>query len=51
MERDGRAFIVYADQMAVKSSTHDADALQRSYEEGYRLSQLTLPSLLAWLGM
>lgn len=51
MEREGRAFIVYADRMAVKSSTHDADALQRSYEEGYRLSQLTLPSLLAWLGM
>lgn len=47
----GRAYIVYADKMAVSNSTTDHDALARSYADGYAQAQADLPRWREWLGI
>ena len=51
MAREGRAYIVYADGMAVSSSTCDVDALRASYADAYGRYQKDLPRWLDWLGL
>ena len=47
---EGRAYIVYADKMAVSSGTTDHDALLRSHADGYAQAQAELPRWREWLG-
>ena len=49
MTREGRAYIVYADDMAVSSSTCDVGQLRASYEDAYTRYQAELPHWLSWL--
>lgn len=51
MARQGRAHIVYADGMAVSSSTCDVAALRASYTDAYARYQRDLPTWLEWLGV
>ncbi len=51
MERRGDALIVYANDMAVSSSTKDRAALERSYAAGYAQATRELPIWLDWLGL
>jgi predicted patatin/cPLA2 family phospholipase len=51
MEREGRAHIVYADGMAVSSSTSDPQALQASYLDAYGRYQKQLPEWLSYLSL
>ncbi len=48
---EGKAYIVYADKMAVSNGTTDYDALIRSYNDGYAQAQEELPQWLEWLGV
>lgn len=50
MAAQGRAYIVYADKMAVSNATTDYDALVRSYADGYAQAQAELPRWREWLG-
>lgn len=50
MARDGRAYIVYADDMSVDSGTTDLARLRKNYEMGYAQAQRELPAWLEWLG-
>lgn len=48
---EGRALIVYADEMAVTSSTTDVGRLRESYARGYAQAQRELPAWREWLGV
>jgi predicted patatin/cPLA2 family phospholipase len=47
---EGRAYIVYADNMAVTNSTKDHEQLVKSYQDGYAQAQRELPRWREWLG-
>jgi predicted patatin/cPLA2 family phospholipase len=49
MAADGRACIVYADKMAVSSSTTDYARLKQSYDDGWEQACRELPRWLEWL--
>lgn len=51
LEREGRAYVFYADKMAVTNSTTDLYQLRASYFDGYNQAQAELPQLLEWLGL
>ena len=51
MAAEGRALIVYADKMAVESSTTDLAALEKSFSDGYAQAQAEAPRWLEWLGV
>lgn len=51
MAAQGRAYIFYAERMAVSNSTTDYDALVASYTDGYAQAQRELPQWLEWLGV
>lgn len=48
---EGRAYIVYADKMAVQNDTTDYPALVRSYEDGRAQARSELPRWREWLGV
>ena len=43
--------VVYAEKMAVESSTTDHAALVKSFEDGYEQAARQLPEWLRWLGV
>lgn len=47
----GKAYIVYADRMAVQNNTTDYEALVRSYGDGWSQAQAELPRWREWLGV
>lgn len=49
LAEEGKAFIVYADKMAVSNSTTDLERLRASYFDGYNQYQDQLPEILEWL--
>lgn len=49
LEREGRAYIVYAEDMAVENSTTDLHALRASYFDGYAQAQREIASWRDWL--
>ena len=51
MAREGRAYIVYADGMAVSSSTCDVGQLRASYADAYARYQADVPQWFSWLGL
>lgn len=51
MAADGRAYIVYADNMAVSNSTTDYDALVRSHAAGREQVRAEFPRWMKWLGV
>lgn len=51
LERQGKAFVVYAEDMKVENSTTDLTALRASYFDGYAQAQRELPAWLEWLGV
>ena len=51
LAREDKAYIVYADDMAVENSTTDLVRLRASYFDGYAQAQRELPQWLEWLGV
>ena len=51
MAKTGQACLVYAEKMAVESSTVDHAALVRSFEDGYEQAARQMPAWLEWLGV
>lgn len=51
LAKEGRAYVIYADNMAVTNSTTDVYKLRASYFDGYNQAQAELPKLLEWLGL
>ena len=51
MAQTGQACVVYAEKMAVESSTTDHAALVKSFEDGYEQAARQLPEWLRWLGV
>lgn len=51
LAEEGRAYIVYADKMAVDNNTTDVKKLRASYFDGYDQAQRELPKWLEWLGL
>ena len=49
LAEEGKAYIVYADKMAVSNSTTDLERLRASYFDGYNQYQDQLPEILEWL--
>lgn len=49
LAEEGRAYIVYAEKMAVSNSTTDIERLRASYFDGYAQAQEQLPQWLEWL--
>ncbi len=49
LAEEGRAYIVYADKMAVENSTTDIERLRASYFDGYAQAQAELPKWIEWL--
>lgn len=49
MAEEGKAYIVYADKMAVENSTTDVAKLRASYFDGYDQAQRELPRWIEWL--
>lgn len=50
LAEEGKAYIVYADKMAVENSTTDLAKLRASYFDGYDQAQRELPQWIEWLG-
>lgn len=46
---EGKAYILYADKMAVSNSTTDIERLRASYLDGYNQYQEQLPAVIEWL--
>ncbi len=51
MAAEGRAYIFYANKMAVENSTTDHAALVKSYDDGWAQVQSELPRIREWLGV
>ena len=49
LAEEGKAYIVYADKMAVSNSTTDLERLRASYFDGCNQYQDQLPEILEWL--
>ena len=49
LAEEGKAYIVYADKMAVSNSTTDLERLRASYFDGDNQYQDQLPEILEWL--
>lgn len=49
LAEEGKAYIVYAEKMAVSNSTTDLERLRASYFDGYNQYQDQLPEILEWL--
>lgn len=48
---EGRAYVIYADNMQVSNSTTYMKKLRASYFDGYNQAQHELPALMEWLGI
>ena len=51
LAKEGKAYIVYADKMAVSNNTTDLKKLRASYFDGYNQAQHEFPQWLEWLGI
>ncbi len=51
LAEEGKAYIVYADKMAVSNSTTDLKKLRASYFDGYAQAQAEFPQWEEWLGI
>lgn len=51
LEAEGRAMVVYAENMMAENSTTDLDVLQRNYQLGYEQAQRDMPKWKAFLGL
>lgn len=51
LAEEGRAYIVYAEKMAVENDTTDLTRLRASYFDGYEQAQREFPDWLEWLGL
>lgn len=50
LEEEGRAFVVYAENMTAENSTVDLELLNQNYEAGYAQAQRDMPKWKAFLG-
>lgn len=51
LAEEGKAYIVYADKMAVSNDTTDLKRLRASYFDGYSQAQKEFPDWMEWLGL
>ncbi len=50
LEAEGKAYVFYADNLAVESGETDKAKLQKSYDDGYAQAQAELPAIVEFLG-